>query len=56
MQIIKEGGPVAWTARLPDLTLLDFLWGFMKSKVYQTDKLETRLWRLESINRPITAI
>jgi hypothetical protein len=35
-QWIGRGGPVAWPARSPDLTPLDFfLWGFVKQKVYQ---------------------
>ena len=35
---IGRGGPVAWPARSPDLTPLDFfLWGCMKEKVYQTE-------------------
>lgn len=34
---IGRGGPVAWPARSPDLTKLDFfLWGFIKEKVYKT--------------------
>ncbi|KAJ8914489.1 hypothetical protein NQ315_002761 [Exocentrus adspersus] len=33
---IGRGGPVAWPARSPDLTPLDFcLWGSIKEKVYQ---------------------
>jgi hypothetical protein len=33
---IGRGGPVAWPARSPDLTLLDFfLWGFVNQEVYQ---------------------
>ncbi|KAJ8918866.1 hypothetical protein NQ315_011157 [Exocentrus adspersus] len=33
---IGKGGPVAWPARSPDLTPLDFcLWGSIKEKVYQ---------------------
>lgn len=35
---IGRGGPVAWPARSPDLTPLDFyLWGHMKSLVYSTE-------------------
>lgn len=34
---IGRGGPVAWPARSPDITSCDFfLWGFVKSKVYDT--------------------
>ncbi len=34
---IGRGGPVAWPARSPDLTPLDFfLWGHMKSLVYES--------------------
>lgn len=34
---IGRGGPVAWPPRSPDLTPLDFfLWGHMKSLVYET--------------------
>lgn len=33
---IGRGGPMAWPARSPDLTPLDFfLWGYIKSLVYQ---------------------
>ena len=33
----SHGGPIAWPARSPDLTLLDyFLWGHIKSLVYKT--------------------
>ncbi|KAJ4451845.1 hypothetical protein ANN_03323 [Periplaneta americana] len=35
---IGRGGPIAWQARSPDLTPLDFfLWGCMEVKVYQTE-------------------
>ncbi|KAJ4451451.1 hypothetical protein ANN_02913 [Periplaneta americana] len=35
---IGRNGPIAWTARSPDLTPLDFfLWGCMKEKMYQTE-------------------
>jgi hypothetical protein len=34
---IGRGGPVAWPARSPDMTPLDFfLWGAMKALVYET--------------------
>ncbi|EZA48267.1 hypothetical protein X777_14099 [Ooceraea biroi] len=34
---IGRGGPVAWPARSPDLSPLDFfLWGQLKSMVYET--------------------
>lgn len=33
---IGRRGPVAWPARSPDLTKLDFfLWGYVKERVYQ---------------------
>ena len=36
-RFIGRGGPVPWPPRLPDLTPLDFfLWGHMKSLVYDT--------------------
>ena len=35
---IGRSGPTVWPARSPDLTCLDFfLWGYMKSMVYETD-------------------
>ena len=35
---IGKGEPTAWPARSPDLTSLDFfLWGYIKSMVYETD-------------------
>ena len=35
---IGRGGPTAWPTRSPDLTCLDlFLWGYMKSVVYEID-------------------
>ncbi|XP_011864749.1 PREDICTED: uncharacterized protein LOC105560328 [Vollenhovia emeryi] len=35
---IGRRGPVAWPARSPDLTPLDFfLWGYMKDRVYATE-------------------
>lgn len=34
---IANGGPVAWPARSPDLSILDFfIWGYLKQKVYST--------------------
>ncbi|KAJ8895721.1 hypothetical protein PR048_001058 [Dryococelus australis] len=36
-QWIGRGGPIAWPARSPDLTSVDyFLWGHMKGLIYQT--------------------
>jgi len=37
-----RSGPVAWPSRSQDFTPLDFLWDCMQSKVYHTDKTETR--------------
>ena len=34
---IGRGGPTAWPARSPDLPRFIFLWGYMKSVVYETD-------------------
>ena len=31
---IGRGNTINWPPRSPDLTLLDFLWGMMKSEVY----------------------
>ena len=46
---IGRGGPIPWPARSPDLTPLDFyLWGFMKSYVYQVD-IRTREQLIERI-------
>lgn len=37
---IGRGGPFPWPPRSPDLTPLDyFLWGYVKSKVYETEPL-----------------
>jgi len=39
---LGRGGPVAWPPRSPELTPLDFyLWGHMKSSVYET-KFDSR--------------
>lgn len=36
-QWIGRGRPIKWPPRSPDLTPLDFfLWGYMKSLVYET--------------------
>lgn len=32
---IGRGGPIRWPPRSPDLTKLDFLWGFIKAHVYR---------------------
>lgn len=46
----RRGGPVAWPARSPDLTPLDFyLWGDIKRKVYATQFDNTR--QLKSLIR-----
>jgi hypothetical protein len=35
---IGRGGPIAWRAKLPDLTPLGFfLWGYVKNIVYQVN-------------------
>lgn len=40
---IGRGGPVPWPARSPDLSPLDFfLWGCLKSRVYNNGKPDTR--------------
>lgn len=40
---IGRGGPIAWPARCPDLTPLDFyLWGHMKTLVYNLAPISTR--------------
>jgi hypothetical protein len=41
VQVIKEGGPVAWPAGSPDL-ILDFFVQLYDYKVYDTGRLETR--------------
>ena len=34
---IGRGGPIAWPARSPDITPLDFfMWGFVKDNVFKT--------------------
>lgn len=46
---IGRGGPVAWPARSPDLTPLDFfLWGHLKALVYR-NPIRTREELIESI-------
>ncbi|GBL76356.1 hypothetical protein AVEN_217149-1 [Araneus ventricosus] len=35
-QVIGDGGFVEWLPRSPDLTPLDFLWGYSKGQVYAT--------------------
>ena len=36
-----EGGPVAWPARSPDVTPLDFFcWGYVKDQVFKTPVFE----------------
>jgi hypothetical protein len=32
---IGRSGTIEWAARSPDLTPLDFLWGYLKQKIYQ---------------------
>jgi hypothetical protein len=34
---IGRGGPIAWPPRSPDLTPLDFLWGYVKNIAYQVN-------------------
>lgn len=47
---IGRGGPIAWPARSPDLTVLDyFLWGHMKSIVYE-EPINSREHLIERIN------
>lgn len=37
-KVISNNGPVAWPARSPDITPLDFyLWGHIKNEVYELD-------------------
>ena len=33
---IGTNGPVRWPPRSPDLSILDFLWGFIESQVYKS--------------------
>lgn len=48
---IGRGGPIAWPARSPDLTPLDFFaWGFIKDIVYQV-----RVQSLRELRRRIVA-
>ncbi|GBM18465.1 hypothetical protein AVEN_66824-1 [Araneus ventricosus] len=44
---IGSGGPIPWPPRFPDITSLDFLWGYVKNIVYQSpirdiDELKSR--------------
>ena len=47
---IGRGGPLARPSKSPDLTLLDFFWGFVKNVVYQGDRPTT----LEELRGRIT--
>ena len=47
---IGRGGPLAWPTRSPDLTHLDFFWGFVKNVVYHGDRPTT----LEELRGRIT--
>ena len=38
---LGRGGAVAWPPRSPDLTPLDYLWGYTKTLVYET-KVDSR--------------
>ena len=48
----EEEDPFAWSARSPDLTPLDFFWGFVKNAVYQGDRSTT----LEELRGRITYV
>ena len=47
---IGRGGHLVWPHRSPNLTLLDFFWGFVKHVVYQGDRSTT----LEELRGHIT--
>lgn len=50
-------GSVAWSAQSPDLNPLDFfLWGCMKSRVYEGGEPEGRHQLVEAINEVAIAI
>ena len=61
-RVITLNRAVEWPPRSPDLTPLDFfLWGYLKSKVYQTppenlDELELRIRREMNILRQDRAL
>lgn len=47
---IGRSGPIAWPARSPDLTPLDFsVWGYLKGEVYKTN-IQTREQLVDRIN------
>lgn len=56
---IGRRGPIEWPARSPDLTTLDFfLWGYLKSKVYDTKPenvkiLKRRIEEIRKIGRTV---
>ena len=53
---IGMGSPVAWPARSPDLTPLDFFhWGCMRENVYETE-IESREELLSKINTTVMEI
>jgi hypothetical protein len=55
MQIFKEGGLIAWSARLLELTPLDFLWSCVELKVHYAGKLETSQGLLQGIDEAAAA-
>lgn len=53
---IGRGGPVAWPARSPDLTPLDFfLWGYVKTHVYAVE-CDTRDEMVNRINDAFSSV
>lgn len=54
---IGRGGPIPWPARSPDLTPLDyFLWGRLKSLVYDNTKITSELDLLGRISAAVAEI
>ena len=56
-RLISRNGHILWPARSPDLTGSEFfLWGYLKSKVFQENSSKTRKKLKERIRQEINNI